>query len=169
MLAEPDRRRVFAALILNPGTIDDVMAATGLGARPAQEATARLVAGGLVEIGSDGVHIVLEAAFSTAARAEADSPPPSEHDDEPPDVARVLDQAFRDGRLQQWPAKRSKRLIVLDHLAQQFEPGEHFSERQVNAILAAFDTDVAAMRRYLVDEGFLDRADGTYWRSGGRV
>jgi hypothetical protein len=25
------------------------------------------------------------------------------------------------------------------------------------------------LRRYLVDEGFLQRADGIYWRSGGTV
>jgi hypothetical protein len=27
----------------------------------------------------------------------------------------------------------------------------------------------AALRRYLVDEGFLDRDHGRYWRTGGRV
>jgi hypothetical protein len=26
---------------------------------------------------------------------------------------------------------------------------------------------VASLRRYLVDEGFLERAKGEYWRSGG--
>jgi hypothetical protein len=25
------------------------------------------------------------------------------------------------------------------------------------------------LRRYLVDEGFLTRADGVYWRTGGRM
>lgn len=29
--------------------------------------------------------------------------------------------------------------------------------------------DFAALRRYLVDEGFLARRDGYYWRSGGTV
>ncbi len=39
----------------------------------------------------------------------------------------------------------------------------------MNAILRSFDDDVATLRRYLVDEGFLDRSDGFYWRSGGTV
>ncbi|MBD0322694.1 MAG: DUF2087 domain-containing protein [Aldersonia sp.] len=25
------------------------------------------------------------------------------------------------------------------------------------------------LRRFLVDDGFLDRAEGEYWRAGGRV
>jgi hypothetical protein len=29
--------------------------------------------------------------------------------------------------------------------------------------------DYAALRRYLVDAGFLDRAGGEYWRSGGTI
>ena len=28
---------------------------------------------------------------------------------------------------------------------------------------------LAILRRHMVDEGFLSRADGSYWRSGGRV
>ena len=66
------------------------------------------------------------------------------------------------------PAKRSRRLVVLDHVAQVFEPGRRYPEREVNVLLRAFYDDYAALRRYLVDEGFLAREDGEYWRSGGR-
>ncbi len=72
-----------------------------------------------------------------------------------------------DGRLVRIPAKRSKRLVVLDRLAQELEPGEVYPETEVNARMRAFHDDVAALRRHLVDEGFLDRRDGWYWRSGG--
>lgn len=83
---------------------------------------------------------------------------------------RVL-KAFldADGRLVSIPAKRAKRLVVLDLLARVFEPGERYPELEVNALLRAFHDDVAALRRYLVDEGFLDRAEGVYWRTGGSV
>ena len=40
---------------------------------------------------------------------------------------------------------------------------------EVNAILRAWYADYAALRRYLVDELLLDRADGLYWRIGGPV
>ncbi|HET6667265.1 MAG TPA: DUF2087 domain-containing protein [Intrasporangium sp.] len=74
-----------------------------------------------------------------------------------------------DGSLTDIPTRLRKRLVVLDHLAQEFEPGERYDEAAVNVRLRAFHPDVAALRRYLVDEGFLDRADGLYWRSGGTV
>ena len=71
------------------------------------------------------------------------------------------------GRLEQMPAKRSRRLVVLDQVARTFEPGYRYPEREVNDVLRTFWPDYAALRRYLVDEGFLDRADGVYWRAGG--
>ena len=83
----------------------------------------------------------------------------------------VVLRAFLDahGRLSSIPSKHSKRLVVLDHLAQRFEPGVHYPETEVNAILRSAHDDVAALRRYLVEEGFLDREGGVYWRCGGTV
>ena len=37
----------------------------------------------------------------------------------------------------------------------------------MNEMLARYHADVAALRRYLVDERFLDREAGIYWRTGG--
>lgn len=96
------------------------------------------------------------------------------HDDPaaPPrlDGERVL-AAFldRDGRLTRLPARRSKRLVVLDHLVQVFEPGLRYPETEVNALLRAFHDDVAMLRRALVDEAFLSRSQGVYWRTGGTL
>lgn len=167
LLADPDRRLVVAALVLGATTLDEVMSRTALDQRAAVTALTRLVDGGLVDRAEDE-YLLLEAAFAVAARQTAASPP-SEHPDAPPDHARVLDAAFSDGRLVRLPAKQSKRVIVLDHIAQAFEPGVRYSERQVNATLSAIHADTATIRRYLVDHGFMDRADGEYWRSGGSV
>ncbi len=86
------------------------------------------------------------------------------------DRERVL-RAFLDddGRLVSMPAKHRKRLVVLDHVARVFEPGVRYPETEVNALVRAFHADVAMLRRYLVDEGFLERDHGVYWRSGGTV
>ena len=43
-----------------------------------------------------------------------------------------------------------------------------YPEREVNFTLQLWYPDYAALRRYLVDAGFLARADGVYWRIGGR-
>jgi hypothetical protein len=72
-----------------------------------------------------------------------------------------------EGRLHTIPTKHSKLLVVLDHLSQQFEPGQTYPEAEVNDILQRFHPDYAALRRYLVDNSFLTREDNVYWRSGG--
>ncbi len=85
------------------------------------------------------------------------------------DEESVLRTFFRNGRLTEIPAKESKRRVVLERIALEFEPGQRYDERHVNAIVGRFFNDYASLRRYLVDEGFLDRDHGEYWRSGGRV
>jgi hypothetical protein len=75
----------------------------------------------------------------------------------------------RDGWIATLPARHSRRLLLLDAIAQGFEPGQRYPERSVNQFLGTLHPDHAALRRYLVDEGFLSRADGEYWRSGGTV
>ena len=72
-----------------------------------------------------------------------------------------------DGRLRTIPSKHSKLLVVLDHLAQEFEPGRTYPESEVNETLKRFHPDFAALRRHLVENGFMTREDNRYWRSGG--
>lgn len=168
LLAEPERLRVVAAMVLGAIHTDDIAAAAGLDLRATVDALDRLEGGGLVVGGDDGTWVLLEAAFKRAARRAA-TPRSTEHDDEPPEVRRVLDVHVRDGRLVSIPTKRSRRLVVLDIVAQRFEPGVRYTERQVNASLAAVHPDTAALRRHLVDEGFLARDHGEYWRTGGSV
>lgn len=91
---------------------------------------------------------------------------------EPPtaaEVEKVLRSYLREGRLIAMPRVGRKRQVVLEHLAQLFEPGRKYPEPAVNQILREVWDDVAALRRYLVDAGFLDRSAGEYWRIGGPV
>jgi hypothetical protein len=86
-----------------------------------------------------------------------------------PAVDKVLRAFVVDDRLRSIPRPGRKRRIVLEYLAAAFEPGVRYSEARVNAVLRAWHDDVAALRRYLVDEGLLSREAGEYWRSGGWV
>ena len=82
--------------------------------------------------------------------------------------SRVLSHFLSgDGRLHTIPTKQSKLLVVLDHVAQSFEPGRTYPEKEVNEVLLRFHPDYAALRRYLVENQFLTREDAVYWRSGG--
>ena len=71
---------------------------------------------------------------------------------------------FRDGRLETFPAARPMRRRALEHVAAGFDRGREYSETEVNAVLSPIHNDVATLRRYLVDEGFLARDHGTYRR-----
>jgi len=173
LLATDERRRCFAAVVLGATTLDDVVESSGLSMRQVAPAIAALAEAKVVVQGlsgglDDAVQLN-ERVFIDIMRTEVPPAPPSQHGDQPDDIAAVLDNAIVDGRLVAWPAKRSKRLVVLDWLVQGFEPGLHYKEKVVNRKLGQFTDDTATMRRYLVDEGFLDRADGSYWRSGGTV
>jgi hypothetical protein len=169
LLADDHRRRCWAALELGATTRDEVVAATGLDLAEVGRALARLVSGGLVMSGSDGgLHPVVNV-FATAAREALARPASTEHDDHPDAVRKVLRNFVVDGRITQIPSSTGKRRILLEWLAQDFEPGQRYSEAMVNLILGRRHADTAALRRYLVDEGFLDRAEGAYWRSGGPV
>ena len=83
----------------------------------------------------------------------------------------VVIRAFfdADGRLSSIPTKLSKRLVVLDRIAQDFEIGRTYPEAYVNTILRRYHPDYAALRRYLVENEFLERRGGEYWRAGGTV
>lgn len=77
-------------------------------------------------------------------------------------LSRFLDS---EGRLVAIPRRRSDRLVLYRHLAASIEPGVDHDEASVNDALRPVSTDVAMLRRYLVDEGFLlRRPPGIYRR-----
>jgi len=169
LLADPDRLRVAAALVLGATTTDEVVSAAGLPRRTVLEALTRLEAGGLVgRHPAGGWRLDVRGLQSLAATARP-KPAPDDVGDAPPDQAAVLQRFLRNGRLLAMPVQRSRRLVVLDHVARVFDLGVRYPEREVNVMLRAFYDDVASLRRYLVDEGFLSRERGEYWRTGGSI
>jgi hypothetical protein len=96
--------------------------------------------------------------------------------DEAAKADKVLRSFVHDGRITQIPAAHGKRLVILDWLAQRFEPGEIYPERAVDLAIGKAiapgsggvrHPDCVTLRRYLVDGGFLERREGFYWRAGG--
>jgi hypothetical protein len=101
-------------------------------------------------------------------RAQALADPASFDDIADPVLRRVLRTYLVRGRLPVVP-RGAKRSLLLAYLATAFEPGVRYPETEVNAIVEVWNPDVAALRRYLVDEGLLARKDSVYWRCGGWV
>jgi len=77
---------------------------------------------------------------------------------------KVLATFLHQGRLISIPAQHKKRQIILEKLAQEFEPDRTYTEREVNQILVDFHDDVASLRRGLIEHGLMQRDNGLYWR-----
>lgn len=183
ILLDPDRLAVIGAIARVPATSAEVAGSVGVEVDDVVRTLAPLVQARVVvrHATSDGDAYVIDA---SRWRATADLLP-----QDPPldprvgfgmtdDERAVLARFFVGDRLEALPAQRSKRLVVLERLALEFEAGHRYPEPEVNALLGAFHPDHSSLRRALVDEGFLDREPGTtrdgwstvvYWRSGGRV
>lgn len=80
--------------------------------------------------------------------------------------AHAVSALFSQGRLTVIPRRTARREQLLRHLAETlFQPGRDYDEREVNTALRTVHDDWAALRRYLVEGGRLERsADGTVYR-----
>ena len=89
-------------------------------------------------------------------------------DDMPSPLRPFVDD---DGRIHQWPTRQKVQRMAAALLAQRFEPGRDYSEREVNALLMDGHTfaDWALLRRVLCDWRFLDRESNCsrYWVRAG--
>jgi hypothetical protein len=79
---------------------------------------------------------------------------------------KVVRSFLRDGRLVSIPAKPSKRDLLLPVILDRCFPEDRdYEEKEVNMRLALLHQDVAALRRYLVDGGWMTREAGIYRRA----
>jgi biotin operon repressor len=170
-LADPERLQVAGMLAREAASPTELAEALEISPARLRKHLNRLTATGVVRLNEDRRTYRLDAETLRWA-AEQVGPPrgagialgAANEDEE-----AVLRTFFRDGRLTEVPAKESKRRVVLERIAIEFEPGVRYDEKTVNAIVGRFFNDYAAIRRYLVDGGFLARERGEYWRTGGRV
>lgn len=77
---------------------------------------------------------------------------------------KIIDTFFEYGKLKSVPSQRKKERIVLEVIAEAFEFDRLYSEREVNLLIADFYDDFCTIRRDMISERLLDRANGTYWR-----
>lgn len=70
------------------------------------------------------------------------------------------------GRIKAFPSQQKKFQVILRHVVEVFEPGQRYSEKQVNDMLRQFHDDTAELRRSLVEYRLMKREGGgrDYWR-----
>ena len=81
----------------------------------------------------------------------------------------LRDILLPDGRLKIIPAQRKKREVILRHILKEFKPEVHYTEKQVNEILARFHDDTATLRREMIAYKMMKRTEGEYWRIDGET
>lgn len=168
LAVDPTRLALLGAAARSPVDVSEVAAGLDGDERRVRRELGRLMAAGLID---SEYRLDTEVLRAVAQSIPGETPVDAGLLDGPwtEDEAQVLSRFFAGRRLTQIPSAHAKRLLVLERLALEFEPGIRYDEREVNFILQLFHEDYAALRRHLVDEEFLTRAEGVYWRTGGRL
>ena len=144
-LADPDRRALYARLVLEGSVTTDALVAKD------RRRLDALVRAGLAAVHGDTAQAV--DGFSPLLRATPG--------------ARGVARFVRDGRIRIWPAKPADRRAVMQWAAEQvLQSGERLDERTITERLAQVSDDPATLRRDLFDSGLIERTqDGAeYWR-----
>ena len=86
------------------------------------------------------------------------------------ETAKILKNVFESMeplKLKVFSAKEKKKIVTLRRLAEEFEPGRKYAEREINEILKAVYGDYVTLRRYLIEYGYLTRTPDckTYWKT----
>ena len=170
-LADANRLKILGLLAQDGYSVEQLAALLELRPSTVSHHLARLSEAGLVNARAESYYNVysLEAgaleAMAQRLLAEDTLPALAEGVDMQSYERKVIDDyTLPGGRLKTIPAQRKKLEVVLQHIVQDFEPGTHYSEAQINAILSAYHDDTATLRRELVGYRLLERNAGEYWR-----
>lgn len=140
----------MVAALLNPdlrAVLAELGAETTLTDARRARATERLVGLGLVRRDADGTARFDEASVRELLAEDA-APRPTGPE-------RFLKP---DGRIDRYPMRADDRRALLEWVVSRAIPADTvLTEHQLGERLAAFTTDVAVLRRYLVDHGLLER------------
>lgn len=77
----------------------------------------------------------------------------------------IIKNHIKNNRIVNIPRAEKKKIVILQYLMQRFENNKKYSETEVNEIIKQMHEDFAALRRYLIQYGFMAREDdgSSYW------
>jgi hypothetical protein len=163
-----DAKRLKIAGLLGVEALTPAQVAERLEMDPAEvkRQLERLAASGLATKEGEAFRLDSQALEKLTRQVLAQSHPPApEYNGDEFEVRTLRSYLNRDGTLKTIPNQQKKLVVILRHLAKNFEVGVQYPEFEVNQILRKFHEDTAALRRYMVDNGLLRREKGVYWRA----
>jgi predicted transcriptional regulator len=172
-LADANRLKLVGLLAENEATVEELAAMLEISASTVSHHLSKLAQIGLVSARAEGYYSVYR--LETAALESMAKRLLSE--ETLPEVAKDLDRKAydrevlknylkEDGRIKQLPTNRRKLDVILRYIAEHFDFGKIYAEKQVNAVIGALNEDISGLRRDLISVGYLKRKrDGSeYWR-----
>ncbi len=174
-LADANRLKIVGLLAQQPYTVEQLSAMLGLGASTVSHHLSNLSHAGLVSAKSEQYYNVyslnLGAIQAMAQRLlnRDDLPGLAAEVDRDAYDRKVLKAFTRpDGTIKAFPAQEKKFQVLLRYVLDAFEPGQRYTEKQVNNRLAKYSADTATLRRGLIEYKLMAReaaAGGSiYWR-----
>ena len=173
-LADANRLKIIGLLAQAPTTVEQIATTLGLHQSTVSHHLARLSKAGLVSARPDSYYSVYQLetkqleAMAERMLARETLPAVAQEMDLDAYDRKVLNTYLTpEGRLRDFPTQQKKLEVILRHVVKIFEPGQRYSEKQVNQMLSQFNEDTAGLRRNLVDFGLMQRQGGgkEYWRS----
>lgn len=170
-LSDANRLKILGVLANQSMSVEQISASLNLSPSTVSHHLAKLSEAGLVTAKPESYYNIyslnpatLEEMSQRLLRKENLVQLAEEIDLESFDRKVIRDYMTTTGKLKTIPAQEKKLLAILRYLAQSFEMGKSYSEREVNEILKKFHDDFASLRRYLIDYGFMQRENGVYQR-----
>jgi biotin operon repressor len=171
-LADANRLKIVGLLARRPYSGEELAALLGLKASTVSHHLSRLSQVGLVSARAEGYYSVFQLEESALQKVRllfshkdlvtvADGV-----DMDGYDRKVIADFTRPDGSLKEIPAQRKKLEAILRYVVRDFEPGNSYTEKQVNKILSRYHEDTASLRRELVGAKLMarERGGGEYWK-----
>jgi len=171
-LADANRLKIVGLLARQPYSVEQLAAILNLRPSTVSHHLSKLAEVGLVSARADSYYNIYQLEEATLQKTrllfsnEDLSAAIEGVNLEAYDRKVLEDYLLPGGGLKTIPAQRKKLEVVLRYIAQSFEMGARYSEKQVNEILSRYHEDTATLRRELVGYGVMKReaGGGEYWR-----
>jgi DNA-binding transcriptional ArsR family regulator len=173
-LGDGNRLRIVGLLAERPYTVEELGQTLGIGVSTVSHHLARLSRIGLLDTRTESYYTLYalrpDVLGDMAKTLLAHGQPPR------PVIEQGLDAFDRkvletftasDGRILAFPTQEKKVRVLLRHVLPSFSHGVRYPEKRVNEILSRYNEDVARLRRWLVEYGYMERegGGGKYWRT----